>query len=57
MDPYVMFTKIFLDIVFGNYIRQGMGENIPSKTRNEYVVASFCVTGLDNLAHGVMYVL
>ena len=40
--PEFVFTNIFLNIVFSQYVRQGMGKKLPPKTRNEFAVASFC---------------
>ena len=37
------FTGSFLDIVFGQYVRQGMVGKLPPKTRNDSVVSSFCL--------------
>ena len=41
MDPYVAFTGIFFDVVFGQYLIQEMGKKLPSTMWNESVIASF----------------
>ena len=38
---YVGFTGSFLDMLLGQYFRQGMKKKLPSKMRNESVVAIF----------------
>ena len=37
----VALTGSFLGILFGQYVRRGMGRNPPPKMRNEFVVANF----------------
>ena len=39
--PYVSVNDILIDIVFNQYLRQGMGKCFSPKTRNESIVASF----------------
>ena len=39
--PDVALTGSFLDILFGRYFRQGMGEKLPPKMWNDSVVAIF----------------
>ena len=41
IDPYVAFTRFFLGIVFGQYVRRGMGEKLPPKMRNDFIIVSF----------------
>ena len=39
--PDVAFTGNFFDIVFGQYVRHEMEKKLPSKMRNEFIVATF----------------
>ena len=39
--PEVALAGSFLDIVFGQYFRQGMGKKLITKIHNESIVASF----------------
>ena len=41
--PDGSFTGSFFDIVLSQYVRQGMGKTFPQKTRNEFVIANFCL--------------
>ena len=41
--PDGSFTGSFFDIVLSQYVRQGMGKTFPQKTRNEFVIADFCL--------------
>ena len=34
-------TGSFLDVVFGLYVRRGMGEKLPPKSWNEFILAIF----------------
>ena len=52
-SPDFVFTGSFLDIVFGHYSRQEIEKKQPPKILNEFVIASFCLAGLDNINHGV----
>ena len=48
----VAFVGSFLDIVFDQYVRGGRAKKLPSKTQNWFIVASFCLTGVDCLVRG-----
>ena len=41
MKSFQSFAGSFLDILFGQYVRRGMGKKLPPKMRNELVVTSF----------------
>ena len=39
--PYVAFTGSFLDIVYCQHDKRGMGRKMPPRILNEFIVASF----------------
>ena len=46
-NPYIAFVGIFLDIVFDQYVRGVWAKKLPPKIHNCFIVASFCLVGLD----------
>ena len=54
-----MLCLLAVSLIFCLAIMSGMrwAKKLQPKIRNEFIVASFRLTGLDNLTHGVMSVL